>query len=118
MTYSSGIKIIREKIGAKEIEFFLGNPFHEMIKFVADIEKGILALGGELHSDAEALLLESGSSQKDLWGANFYPRNPKEKRIEYTSLINIRPSVGNRSMEVKDLGIQKRIQNIVERLLP
>jgi len=95
----------------------LGKPFEKMIKFVVDVEKGKIALGGEMHADAEKELLEQGSSQKDLWGANFYPLNPLEQRIEYTSLINIRPSANNLSLEVVSAGLRQRILEIVNELI-
>ena len=96
------IKIIRSPSPENEVKEFLGKPFSEMIKFVVDIQQEILALGGELHADGESVLLEQGSQQADLWGGNYYPARPGEKRIEYTSLINIRPSAGNSSWLISD----------------
>ncbi|MCK4859522.1 MAG: hypothetical protein KAS87_03070 [Candidatus Omnitrophica bacterium] len=107
---------MKNKIGEKEIEEFLGHPFSDMIKFVVDLKREIIALGGELHSDGEALLLEDGSKQQDLWGGNFYPK--KEKKIEYSSLINIRPSVENNSLEVQDIFVQEKMKDIISKLLP
>lgn len=92
------------------------STFGEMAKAVVDIEKEVIAIGGELHADAEALLLEQGSKQADLWGINLYPGKTKDM-IEYTSLINIRPSVENFSQEIKDPTIRKRIENIVNNML-
>ncbi len=112
------IKIIDKKISPHQIEEFLGNPYSDMIKYVVDIQKGVMALGGELHSDAEALLLEKGSRQSDLWGANYWPGKSNEEKIEYTSMINIRPSAGSRSMEVKDVKIRQKIREITEKFLP
>ena len=112
------IKIYKEKISRLEIDQLLGNPFSDMIKFVIDLKKGTLAMGGELHSDAEALLIQNGSSQQDLWGGNFYPGNPKEKQIEFTSMINIRPRQGNRSMEVKIETVQNQMKTVLGNLLP
>lgn len=43
------------------------------MKFVVDVERGILAIGGEMHAEAEQRLLEHGSRQANLWGANYYP---------------------------------------------
>ena len=111
------IKIYKEKISKAEIGRFLGNPFSDMIKFVVDVKKEIAAMGGELHSDAEALLLENGSAQANLWGGNFYPGNLRENQLEYSSLINIRPSVGNRSMEVKDEKIRAKMHEVLRKLL-
>lgn len=74
------IEIIRKKTNKDDIEKFLDNPFKEMIKFVVDIEKEIIAIGGELHSDAMEILIEDGSRGDNIWGGNFYPL--KEKKTE------------------------------------
>lgn len=84
--------------------------FGDMIKYVVDVERGVIAIGGELHADAEQVLLEQGSRPADLWGANYYPGRGREGCIEFTSLINIRPARGNRSMEVEDPAIRERIR--------
>ena len=95
-----------------DLSQFRNNPFENVIKFAVDIEKNILALGGEMHADAESLLLENGSRQEAIWGGNLWPwENPI--LIETISLINIRPSQNNRGMEIEDETIKKTIQTIV-----
>jgi hypothetical protein len=91
--------------------------FVEMMKIVVDIEQQILAIDGDMHADLENLLLANGSHQKDLWGANVYPLKDKADLLEFTSFINIRPSQGNRNMEVLDPGIREIIRLVVDRLL-
>lgn len=86
----------------------------EFIKVVVDIELEILAAGGALHADDEAVLLENGSAQKDLWGANYYP---KTGEIEYRSMINIRPRDGNFAQEIKSEEIKEAVKRIVLQLL-
>jgi len=86
--------------------------FEDMVKYVADLERGVIAIGGEMHVDAEQLLLESGSRQADLWGANYYPGRGQGGCIEYTSFINIRPSAGNRSMELADPALRERLREL------
>lgn len=113
----SKIILVKEKVPPDLLATFLGDPFEEVIKYVVDVERGIIALGGELHADAEAILIEDGSSPHTLWGANLYPKLPAERRIEYTSLINIRPSQGNPGMEVRDAALRARIREITESLL-
>lgn len=112
------IRIVREKILKEQLQEFLGQPYDSMIKFVADIRQEVMALGGQLHADGEALLLQEGSSQMDLWGGNFYPGRAAGQRIEFTSMINIRPSAKNFAIEVKDEGIREKIKEIVMKLLP
>ena len=108
------IKIYTKPISKSDARQFLGKPFSDMIKFVADIKLGKLALGGELHADAEALLLDDGSAQSDLWGANYYPDKALEDQIEYTAMINIRPSQGNASMEVLDEKVKVQIRKLIQ----
>ncbi len=73
------------------------SQFLDLIKAVVDIEKRSMAVGGELHADEEAVLLDGGSAQKDLWGINLYPGKTGDEFIEFDSMINLRPSCGNRS---------------------
>jgi len=111
------IKIINEKISIQELQKIAEESFGELVKAVVDIEKGIMAIGGELHADEEAVLIEQGSSQEKLWGINIYPYKTKEELVEFDSMINIRPSVGNRSRGVDNPQIREKIINIVYSLV-
>jgi hypothetical protein len=86
--------------------------FEDMVKYVVDVERRVIAIGGELQADAEQILMEDGSRQQDVWGANYYPGAGAAQCIEFAALINIRPAQGNRSMEVSDLGVRERIRSI------
>ena len=88
-----------------------------MIKFVVDIEKELVAMGGEFHADAEAMLLDEGSNQENIWGGNIYIDKTGKLRVEYTAMINIRPTANNRSMLVEDEAVQKSMQRILDQLL-
>ncbi len=114
---SAGILILDRRIGREELSRLVEMFFGEMVKFVADVERDVIAVGGELHADAEQLLLETGSRQADLWGANYYPGRRREACIEFTALINIRPAQGNRSMEVQDPVIRERIRSLTFALI-
>lgn len=111
------ILILDRKIEQTELARLTDLFFGDMVKYVVDIEKRTLAVGGELHADAEQFLLQAGSRQADLWGANYYPGKGREDCIEYTSLINIRPSQDNRGMEVMDPAIREQIRDITYALL-
>jgi len=111
------IKIIKHKISKPEITKLAQETYGEMVKGVVDIKQNIMALGGELHADCETVLLEQGSRQADLWGFNIYPAKSLDDRIEFTSLINIRPAQGNRSIEIQDKNLQKQISVIVNNLV-
>lgn len=108
-----GIVIVRgERIAPAELARLVALYFEDMVKYVLDVGREAAAIGGEMHADAEAALLEGGSRQDDLWGANYYPGRGPDDCIEFTSLINIRPAQGNRSMEVQDLGLRARIREL------
>ena len=111
------ILIISAQTNIDTIKKAAEETFGDMVKAVADAEEGIIAIGGEMHADCEAKLLEHGSEQQHLWGFNIYPFREREEWIEYQSLINIRPSVGNRSMEVQDEGVRRKIAEIVNKLV-
>ena len=111
------IQIISKKIDQKVLVELTNAWFKSFVKFVVDIKTGQLAVGGELHSDAELLLLENGAEQSNLWGGNYFPYNFSEQRIEFTSLINIRPKDNNYSMEIENDIIRKKVTTLVETLL-
>lgn len=91
--------------------------YGDMVKAVADIEKGVIVIGGELHSDANILLTEEGSDQTKVWGFNVYPDKLKEEWLEFNSLINIKPTEGNFDMEIQSQEIIDRIKKIVSNLI-
>ncbi len=111
------ILVVDRKIDPVDLARLTGAFFEDMVKYVVDIEKGRAAVGGELHADAEQILLQEGSLQSDLWGANYYPGRGREGCIEYTSLINIRPSQGNRAMEIMDPAIRERVRALTFALI-
>lgn len=112
-----GIVILRERITATELVRLVELYFKDMVKYVVDVQRQVIAIGGELHPDAEQILLEDGSRQQDLWGANYSPRAGAERCIEFTALINIRPTQGNRSMEVLDPRLREQIRRITFELV-
>lgn len=109
------MKIINNTLSKEELKILALNLFGDMIKAVVDINKEILAVDAELHSDLEALLLKEGSSQKDLWGINFYPDLTGEHFIEFDSMINMRPSQGNLSRGVENEQLRARIITVVSK---
>jgi Protein of unknown function (DUF5674) len=107
------IQIIRSRATPEQMQQML-EVLGIYIKLAVDIQRGILAGGGELHADCEQVLLEDGSEQANVWGADWYPL---KQDVGYESLINIRPRVGNRSMEIQDPEIRAQINRIVQSLL-
>lgn len=107
------MQILQQPIPKRELKRLAQNTFGEMIKCVADVHNGLLAIDAELHADLERLLLENGSVQEDLWGFNLYPDEEGEDFIEYDSLINIRSWQGNPSRDISNPETREAIEKIV-----
>ncbi len=91
--------------------------FDDLVKAVVDVERGVMAVGGDLHSDEEQVLLDDRSNQRDLWGINLYLGRQTDDWIEFDSMINLRPSQGNRSRGVDDPALRDRIRSVVRSLV-
>ena len=116
--YIEIMRIITEGITTNDLREMAREGFGDMVKAVVDIERRIMALEAELHADEEAALMESGSEQDNLWGINLYPEDiGGPEFIEFDSMINIRPSRGNRSRGVDDAAVREQIAKIVAELI-
>ncbi len=107
------MKIVHQKLSAQELKSMAAAMFVDMVKGVVDIERELIAVDAELHSDLEALLLQNGSKQQNLWGINFYPEASAQDFIEFDSMINVRPSSKNRSRGVEDEVVRRKIGEVV-----
>ena len=107
------IYILRSPATSEQIAEML-KEYESMVKIVVDIRRRILSGGGEMHADCESVLLEDGSEQDDLWGANWYPG---EQRIAFESLINIRPSLGNRNIIIQSEELRKQVESVTREIL-
>ena len=111
------IEILRTPASREYVAQLARDSFGDMVKGVVDVKRRVVALGGELHSDAESVLLDDGSTQSDVWGINLYPDDAGESFIEFDSMINVRPSAGNRSRDVESQDVRETITRIVNRLV-
>jgi len=111
------IKIVKDSISKRELVNIAENQFGDLVKAVVDVEKEIMAIGGELHADEEALLLQNGSLQENLWGINLHFNKSNDEFIEFDSMINVKPSQNNRSRGVQNLDVQRKIRNIINKLI-
>jgi Protein of unknown function (DUF5674) len=111
------MKLIEGSISLRELESMAEDGFGDLVKAVVDIERGVMVVDAQLHSDEEALLLANGSRQADLWGINLYPGMPPDEWIEFDSMINVRPSQGNRSRGVHDPNVRQQVASIVASLV-
>jgi hypothetical protein len=112
------MEVVRDSVTLVHLAELAESGFGNLVKVVVDVDKGILAVGGEMHADEEAVLLGLGSNQADLWGINLYPSQYGQGDwVEFDSMINIRPRQGNRSRGVEDPAAQEKIVAIVDRLV-
>lgn len=109
---TGGIVVTDRPLDRADLKRLVEAHFGTMVKYVVDVRLRRVAVGGELHADAEERLLGEGSRQSDLWGANYYPGRGEDGCIEYTALINIRPSEGNRGMEIADTEVREAVRRI------
>ena len=107
-------EIFRAPIPPETTRRLAEESFKDMVKFVVDLQREVICAGGGMHSDEEALLLEDGSRQSDLWGANYYLDEPAGQRFAFTSMINIRPSDGNTKQVITSPDIRRAVQELAE----
>ena len=104
---------IKKEVLIEESKNFIDD---NAIKGAVDVEKEIVAVDSPMHYDCEQLLLENGSQQKDIWGINLYlDSDDIDDLVEFDSMINIRPTQGNRSRDVEDPEIREKIKKVVEK---
>ena len=111
------MEIVKTSVRRELLQQSADESFGDFVKAVVDIDRQVMAIGGELHADEEAVLLEDGSRQSDLWGINIYPSLKDDALIEFDSMINVRPALGNRSRSVENAETRARIVAIVHKLI-
>lgn len=110
--------IVRDAISIDELKKMSENMFEGLVKAVVDVEQGIMVVDAPMHVDEETLLLDSGSEQDNLWGINIHPSKfPHEDWIEFDSMINVRPALGNKNRGVNNEQLRKKIIAIVNKLV-
>jgi len=105
------VVIIEDKVTPEQL-VLVQEEYGEYVKVVVDIERNILAAGGEWHADAEKVLLEQGSQQEDLWGGGV---NLAKRKVDFVSLINMRPVLSN-SQEVMNQEIRDKMEIVMRRV--
>jgi len=112
------VEVVRTPIDLTHLTNLAEATFGDLVKAVVDVRLGVMAIGGGMHADEEAALLDAGSHQGDLWGVNLYPgAHGTSDWIDFDSMINLRPGQGSRSRSVEDAAIRDQILAIVERLV-
>jgi hypothetical protein len=102
-----------EPITIDDLRRFVPGRFRDFVKGVVDLRRGVLLIDADMHADQEAVLLAEGSDQRDLWGINLYPQVDGPDWLEFDSMINLRPSFGNRSRGVDDTATRDAVSALV-----
>ena len=107
------IHLIKKQATSEQLSEML-ESLENYVKLAVDVERKILAGGGILHADCEAVLLEDDSRQEDVWGADWLPFS---QEVTFESLINIRPRQNNFGLEIEDENLREKIEKIVRNLM-
>jgi hypothetical protein len=112
------MQIVPGQITVAKLTSMAEATFGDLVKAVVDVSRGLLAVDAGMHSDLEALLLDAGSRQGDLWGINLYPADyGTPDFLEFDSMINLRPGQGNRTRSVEDPAIRAAIAELVDQVV-
>ena len=112
------MKIVKDKIEIAELEEMSEKMFGNLVKAMIDIKKEIMAVDAPMHADLLELLMEQENSEPiNLWGINIYPEKGKGDFIEFDSIMNLKPGLGNKTRGVEDKIIRGKIIEIVGRLI-
>ena len=111
-------KIVKNKITRGELKALAHEQYGDIIKAVVDVSQEILGVGGELHIDIQSLLIEKENSQgQDTWGINLYLEKAGDDFVEFDSMINLKPLLGNKTRGVENIEIQNKIREIITKLV-
>jgi hypothetical protein len=108
---------LSEPLTIDDLRALAPGRFRDFVKGVIDLRRGVLVIDADMHADQEAALLAEGSDQRDLWGINLYPGLEGPDWLEFDSLINLRPSFGNRSRGIDDESTREAVRSLVESLV-
>lgn len=113
------MQLVKGKVSIADLKKMSEKMFNKIVKAVVDIELGIMAIDAEMHVDLESFLLDENESEQDnLWGINLHPNKKSDDEfVEFGSVINIRPMVGNNSRFIEDAQVRKKIILIVNKLV-
>lgn len=110
------MKVIKDKITTSELKEMSATFSGVFVKAVVDIEKEIMAVDAELHADLMEFLMEEEKSEpKNIWGINLYPEKTGDDFIEFDSMVNIKPGLGNRTRGIDNSEVREKIKSIVKK---
>ncbi len=110
------MEIIKDKISIQKLKETAEKMFGNLVKAMVDVEKEIMAVDAPMHADLLELLIDKENSEpKNLWGINIYPAKTGDDFIEFDSIMNFKPGLGNRTRGVEDENVRKKIIEVVKK---
>ena len=97
---------------AEAFKDFANEWYPNFLKGTVDIELGRVALGGEWHIESCELLTSSGSTKDNVWGFNILYSDDGNK-LEYHSLINIKPTLNHKKSLITEEDLIKKINHVI-----
>ena len=112
------MQIVKDKIKIAELQEMSKKMFGSFVKAIVDTEQEIMAVDAPMHSDLFELLMEKENSQPiNLWGINFYPEKQGDDFIEFDSMMNLKPALGNKTRGVENEATRNKIIAITNKLV-
>jgi hypothetical protein len=111
------LKLLTHPIEREELQQMSAKMFGNLVKAVVDIEREIMAIDAELHVDIAEFLVENGSTQNNLWGINIYQDMTGDNWLEFDSVINLKPQIGNLSRDIGDPVIKEKVKSVVKKFI-
>ena len=111
-------RIVKNTITRAELSALAHEQYGDIIKVVVDVDQGIVGVGGELHVDIQSILIEKEGARGDTtWGINLYLEKTGDNFIEFDSMINLKPALGNKTRGVEDEKIRQKIREIINKIV-
>lgn len=107
------MRILKKPIPMSEVRALATEWYGTMIKGTVDIAENKVALGGDYHMETCELLVKDGSHHANIWGFNIRFDEGQKNLLEFDSLVNIKPALGNKSRSVEDPEIIEKATKII-----
>ncbi len=107
------IIVLDRKVTPEEFEQ-AREVYNDYIKTVIDVEKDILAVGGEYHIDCEEVLIKMGSELENLYGGGY---RVGTKEVEYMAMSNYKPTLGKVTYEIMDKNVRDKLLKLTKEYL-
>ncbi len=106
---------MKDTITRADLDALAHEQYGDVIKAVVDVAQEIIGVGGELHVDIQSQMIEQEQSRGDTtWGINLYLDKTGDDFIEFDSMINLKPALGNKTRSVESGEVQEKIRKIVQ----